>query len=78
MKTKPVHIHLAEVAKPEAVQTLIPVPLNLQKAFEDTLDEYMESEFFEKVGIGKPVTWCSQMLVTKRAGSDKIRLVTNF
>ena len=46
--------------------------------FEQKLEQYVARGVIEKVDVGEPVTWCSQMLATKCPGSDKLRLVTDF
>ena len=73
MKTEPVHIHLRKDAIPSAIHVPIPVPINWKKEIKAQLDQDVTNGIIEQVPIGEPVSWCHQMIVVQKKGSNKPR-----
>ena len=75
MKCKPVHIHLKDGAKPHAIHTPIPVPINWGEEIKASLDKDVENGVLEEVPIGEPVEWCSLMVVVAKKDGRPRRTV---
>ena len=75
MKCKPVHIHLKDGAKPHAIHTPIPVPINWGEEVKASLDKDVENGVLEEVPVGEPVEWCSLMVVVAKKDGRPRRTV---
>ena len=75
MNCKPVHINLKENATPYAVHVPIPIPLHWKDEVKAQLDKDVESGIIESVPIGKPVTWCSSIVVAAKKDGRPRRTV---
>ena len=69
---KPMKIHLKENAKPHAVYTPIPTPINLREEMSNQLKKDVRDKILRKCPDGEVSAWCARMFAaTKKDGHGR-------
>ena len=77
MTGPPLRLHIDPDAIPVAHHKPIPVPIHIQDAVKDTLDQNTTMQVLEKLEPGVKTTWCARMVPSLKK-NGKVRLTVDF
>ena len=75
MSGPPIKIHVEESAQPKACHTPASIPIHWQDQVREDLLRDESLGVIEKVPYGEPVTWCHQMVITRKHDGSPRRTV---